>query len=106
MKLQYTDRPDKKLKTLIYKLVPGLWQSENRRQQKFNEENNIFVDGQTMPLTMQPNTHNHGREFDVHDGRNGYGLKRVNSNCNVSVGPATSADDDDEHFYSADDPIR
>lgn len=90
--------------------MPALWQSENRRQQKFNEENNIYVDGQTMPLTLQPNTHNHPREYDVNGGRNGYGLKRVNSNCNVSASSnnaaTATADDDDEHFYSADDPIR
>lgn len=81
--------------------MPGLWQSENRRLQKFNEENNIFVDEQTPP---QLNSHSHPREHDL-NGRNGYGLKRIN------IGGAgniinNNADDDDEHFYAPDDPIR
>lgn len=97
----YGCRSDKKLKALVYKLVPGLWQSENRRLQKFNEENNIFVDEQTPP---QLNSHSHPREHEL-NGRNGYGLKRVNSGCGSNIGSHV-ADDDDEHFYSPDDPIR
>lgn len=97
-------RPDKILKSLIYKLVPGLWQSENRRIQKFSEENNIFVfDGQPPP-PPRVNSFSHRREFEL-NGRNGYGLKRVNTGSSGSISCGGN-DDDDEHFYSSDDPIR
>lgn len=91
-------RPDHRLKALVYKLVPGLCQSEHKRQRAFNERHNIkpICAARNLPRSKSA-SHSVNDNFLERD-NNGDWMKVVRLNADLA--------DDEYSFWSADDPIR
>jgi hypothetical protein len=93
-------RPDNALKALVYKLVPGLYQSECQRVIKYNTENNINIDNNLL----LPNKTDNNVEINE--------TSTTTTTTTIATTPeATTLDDKYEfnieaNYFSPDEPIR
>lgn len=97
-------RIDRAIRALVYKLVPGLYQSEKNRLVKFNSENNI-TPSTSYDLSAQQQT---AATLATES------IASPDETTQTIIPHADDADDDDqgyevadEHdFFSPDEPIR
>lgn len=100
-------RPDHRLKALVYKLVPGLCQSEHQRQRAFNERHDIKpIFAASHPLRTKSASHPDDYDLAERDNNN-----HTNDDEPMKVARRVNADsaepvDGEYAFLSADDPIR
>lgn len=118
-------RPDKQLQSVVYKLVSGLYHSEQKRKEKFNEEHKITVPNTaTKPASHLNSKFKFNQQIDPFQSsiiqQQQHQQEQQQKQQQQPTSSYSSSDDDvtcsggitDEkiddvvEFYSPDDPIR
>lgn len=101
-------RSDTQLKSLVYKLVPGLYQSERKRLQQFNDEHKVVLSDHRPKAASHLNSQLINSKFHTpqqqpSDSTAENNSRRIDDN-DISCSGDVKIDDVD--FFSADEPIR
>lgn len=103
-------RPDTQLKSIVYKLVPGLYQSESKRLQQFNDEHKVTLSDHRQKPASHLNSQLINSKFHTPHQQEpldstAESSSRRTDECNDTT---YSGDEkiDDVDFFSADEPIR
>lgn len=102
-------RSDTQLKSIVYKLVPGLYQSERKRLQQFNDEHKVVLSDHRQKDASHLNSQLINSKFHTPQQQSLDSTAENNSRRSDECNDITYSGDvkiDDVDFFSADEPIR
>ncbi|KAJ6643772.1 Protein suppressor 2 of zeste, partial [Pseudolycoriella hygida] len=101
-------RSDTQLKSIVYKLVPGLYQSERKRLQQFNDEHKVVLSDHRPKAASHLNSQLINSKFHTPQQEPLDSTAENNSRRSDECNDITYSGDvkiDDVDFFSADEPI-